>query len=86
MAEEEGAVEDLLPKRPVIEWERKRVFNATSCTKKELEDAMEGMKTGKAPGPDGIMIEAARLAVKVQPDFVFSVMNDLLKKGIFPDP
>lgn len=61
-----------------------RVEHVQPFTKDELENAVQNIKTGKAPGPDGIPPEAIRTTVKENPIWMLDVMNSLLEKQTFP--
>lgn len=54
-------------------------------TEEELRQAIKGIKNGKAPGPDGLTVEALKLAFEIIPEKLLAKFNDLLKKQDFPD-
>ena len=54
-------------------------------TKEELVTASQKMKSKKAPRPDGIITEALKTAVQEIPKVVLQVMNDLLRRQLFPE-
>lgn len=51
----------------------------------ELCDAVKSMNCGKSPGPDGLTVEALKLAYKAIPDGILALMNTLLRKMRFPN-
>lgn len=51
----------------------------------ELKEAGNKMKTGKAPGPDGIPPEAIKICVREIPEILLRVTNELLQLQQFPD-
>lgn len=53
-------------------------------TEEEVKRAARCLKSGKSGGPDGIPVEAAKMAVKVGWPTVLRVMNSCLSDGIFP--
>lgn len=56
----------------------------TPFSEEELKVAVSKMKSGRSGGPDGIPVEAVKLAVKVAWPTVLRVMNSCLANGIFP--
>jgi hypothetical protein len=62
----------------------KRIENVEPFTEEELQTAAQKLRSGKAPGPDGIPPEAVKAAVKAVPEVVLNVMNATLKEGVFP--
>lgn len=50
----------------------------------ELEVEGEKLKMGKAPGPDGVPNEVAKVLVEVFPDFWLRIFNKCLVEGVFP--
>lgn len=53
-------------------------------TLEEIKTARERLATGKAPGPDGIPPEVARLMVERWPGVFQNLVNTALREGIFP--
>jgi len=53
-------------------------------TAEELKAAAGRLKSGKAPGPDGIRPEAVKAAVKAVPDKMLELFNLLLERKICP--
>jgi hypothetical protein len=62
----------------------KRIENVEHFTEEELQTAAQKLRSGKAPGPDGIPPEAVKAAVKAVPEVVLNAMNATLKEGVFP--
>ncbi|XP_070529759.1 uncharacterized protein [Cardiocondyla obscurior] len=69
-----------------------RVIPPPDCTQRdvppvtgeELQQAVRRIRSGKAPGPDGIPGEAIKLSVKVLGPRVCHIFTRLIKEGIFP--
>lgn len=53
-------------------------------TIEELKYACAKMKTGRAPGPDGVPAEAIKILVTAYPDIVLDAMNDVLVSQELP--
>lgn len=53
-------------------------------TIEELVEVSEGLRSGKAPGPDGILPEVVKAVVRREPLAVLNVMNKALRTGEFP--
>jgi hypothetical protein len=45
---------------------------------------IEGLKQKKAPGPNGITNEIAKLIFKAIPETITSIYNEYMRKGSFP--
>ncbi len=54
-------------------------------TEEELVRAVTSLKTGKAPGPDGIPAEIVRRAVVSRPKIFLDLFNECLRCGTFCD-
>nr|CAH7755117.1 unnamed protein product [Callosobruchus chinensis] len=54
-------------------------------TAEELSEAADKFKRGKAPGPDNVPSEAIKKLVEIAPQFILSLLNELLRKQLFPD-
>lgn len=80
-----GIVAELFPKHPQRE-KRQYVASSekTSFTIKELQDAAKTIKTGKAPGPDGIPASVIKTIALEFPHILLSVYNACLATGMFP--
>lgn len=63
---------------------RKIVASVPKFTETELHTATQSMKTGKAPGMDGIPAEAVKEVVKSNGQWLLKVLNELLKIQKFP--
>lgn len=53
-------------------------------TEGEVEQAANEMKTGKAPGPDGVPQEVISALAKRHPRYISEVMNVVIKRGAIP--
>lgn len=58
--------------------------NVEVFTEEEMRAVVMKMKSGKAPGIDGIPPEAIKCVAKVAPEWILNVMNNLLKQQNFP--
>lgn len=56
----------------------------TPFTIKELQQAADKLKNGKAPGPDGLMPECVKLCTKVVPMALLEVVNEVLTREEIP--
>ncbi|KAH0818472.1 hypothetical protein GEV33_004319 [Tenebrio molitor] len=79
------------PKTPLTaqHTRRRRIPPVATCTPftvEELKAAAERLRTGKAPGPDGVPPEVVKLAVTTAPEEILQVMNGLFRDGYFPEP
>ena len=63
--------------------EDQREFRA--FTEEELGCAIERMKNGKAPGPDGILPEIAKAALREERQTFLKIANAALRNGRFPE-
>lgn len=81
----ENIVDTLFPTHP----RRSEVHSAEviaevpTFTQKELEEAANALKNRKAPGPDGIPVEAIKVAVATCPQMMLKVYNTCLEEGVF---
>ncbi|XP_044764528.1 uncharacterized protein LOC123321090 [Coccinella septempunctata] len=74
-------MKDLLPK--VREnWNRMtgHIRGVEKFTMLELEDAIKSLKSGKAPGPDGLTVEEFKVAFQIVPDDLLGMYNS--SKGV----
>lgn len=62
----------------------RRTDNIRKFTKEEMENAGKALKSGKAPGPDGIPPEIIKLLIKNIPETLLAIMNNILKKQKIP--
>lgn len=53
-------------------------------TIQEMEDAAFGLKGNRAPGPDGIMPETAKLLVREKGLLLLTILNEAAQRGSFP--
>lgn len=58
--------------------------NPPPFTRDEVESAARALKTGKAPGPDGIPAEAVKEIVAIRPDLVQNVLNQIISAQNIP--
>lgn len=79
-------VDSLFPAHPVQRHHMVVVDPASipTFTEENLKNAVALMKNGKAPGPDGIPVEAIKKAVHTEPQQLLRVYNACLKNGVFP--
>lgn len=49
-------------------------------TTAELEEAVKCMKTEEAPGPDGLTVEALKIACKIIPEKILAWLNELFER------
>lgn len=54
-------------------------------TIEEVQEAVHSRKTGKAPGPDGVPMEALVEVARYEVELLKSVLNELWMEGTFPD-
>lgn len=77
-------IERLFPTRQ-NEWENYNVItNPPKFTNEEIKKAEDNIKSGKAPGPDGIPPEVIKILIQVEKEYILKVMNGLLEKQEFP--
>ena len=62
-----------------------RSHNVEVFTEAEIRLVAGKIKTGKAPGIDGIPPEAIKCAAKLAPKWILKVMNEMIKKQTFPE-
>lgn len=78
-------VDTLFPTHPLRgEDEIRDVGDFPLFTIEELQNAVRTMKNNKAPGPDGIPVEALKVAVRHCPHLLLDMYNSCLKMGSFP--
>lgn len=76
---------DLFPHGgPVVERKVRTASTVEEFTPEELEDAIKSLKNGRTPGPDGVTVEAWKMACRKKPHEILGMYNDLLNKRIFP--
>nr|CAH7729394.1 unnamed protein product [Callosobruchus chinensis] len=78
-------VRELFPTRQ-DQWQRHPPERGVQpFTAEELSEAANKLKRGKAPGPDNVPPEAIKKLVEIAPQFILSLLNELLRKQLFPD-
>lgn len=79
-------VDALFPSHPVRVVEDAPVQNVVPplFTEGELSAAVSSMKNKRAPGPDGVPVEALKLVASSQPFLLLSMFNTCLSAGVFP--
>ena len=81
----EEIVNSLFPKHPEVKVSENHIeTDVPMFHERELLLAVNSLKDGKAPGPDGIPTEALKVIVKDFPGLLLGMYNDCLKAGIFP--
>lgn len=65
--------------------ERKLGNAPRNFTLEDLKLACDKIKTGKAPGPDGIPVEAVKVMITEIPDTALAAINEILYHQTFPD-
>lgn len=80
-----AAVEILFPERFETLPARLLGTSPVDFTIEDITDGCQKMKSGKAPGPDGIPAEAIKEAVEVIPGTILKFLNNALQKQVFPD-
>lgn len=83
--ETQHIVDTLFPTHPDRE-ERKYVVENSEIpmfTEEELLKAVSAMKSGKAPGPDGVPTEALKVTARSCPSILLNMYNKSLEEGMF---
>ncbi|CAG5100665.1 Protein of unknown function [Cotesia congregata] len=76
----DSIVAELFPKHPPREKKHYTKNNeVTPFTTKKLQDAAKSLKTGKAPGPDGIPASVIKIIALEYPDLLLNTYNACLK-------
>ena len=71
----------------VVDVMEERVMTAgqpRSFSQEELREATERIRSGKAPGPDGVLPEIAKVTVRCQPELFLAIANRTLTDANFP--
>jgi hypothetical protein len=63
----------------------REIADVDSFTLEELNTAAVKMKSGRAPGLDGIPPEAIKEVAKIVPEWMLDMMNSLLRIQKFPN-
>lgn len=74
----------LFPRQKLPTWDRGATTTSIPFTRQELAQAMEKVKAGKAPGPDGISGEMVKVMFKAIPEEMLNIFNLCLAEGCFP--
>lgn len=78
-------LQDLFPSGGPEVVNRVRAEDTTEeFTCEELDYAIKRLKNGTALGPDGITVEAWKLACRAMPQKILDMYNDLLHRRLFP--
>ena len=76
----------LFPTHEKTEWPRVDIAGPIQLfTDKEVLEAASMLRSGKAPGPDGVPAELIKAAIRSDPKPFTAMMNRYLADGIFPD-
>lgn len=81
-----SVVRELFPTRKLQTWPPRNPTVLPPFTKDELEVAMNRVRNGKAPGPDGLTGEMVKLIFRAAPNTCLQVFNECLTMGVFPAP
>ncbi|KAI5717436.1 hypothetical protein M8J77_005918 [Diaphorina citri] len=86
LSQKKKIVEDLFPRHNNTAWVTPNVLEGEIplFTLDELVEAVDKMKPGKAPGPDGLPTEVIKLLVLSAPSYCLDMFNALLKNGQIP--
>ena len=71
------------PPREETPYESVRQEDIPAFTKAQLRIAIRSLKSGKAPGPDGIPVEVFKAIVSRSPETLLNVYNVCLMEGVF---
>lgn len=74
----------LFPQRPMTTWEMKPLTQVSRFSMDELKAVQRRIKSGKAPGPDGLSGEMIRTLLDLEPEECLRTFNQCLEKGNFP--
>lgn len=74
----------LFPEREEIRWRCTPVQEVEPFTGEELRRACTHLKSGKAPGPDGLPNEVVKRALLEQEEYCLRVFNRHIGEGTFP--
>lgn len=77
-------IDSLFPARVDILSKRTHTTEIPQFTMEELEGAVARLKTGKAPGPDGIPTEFVKELAKLVPEQLLETMNAVLNQQKLP--
>ncbi|KAL1454467.1 hypothetical protein WDU94_010715 [Cyamophila willieti] len=83
---EEQILDTLFPNAAPVNWLYPEIDpnSVPPFTLEDLVDVADRMKCKKAPGPNGILPEIVKCAVKAVPNYILEVMNSILLRGDFP--
>lgn len=85
MEEIKDLASNLFPTHEGVIFEQPEVRNPPPhFTMEELEKACQRLKEKKAPGPDGIIPEIAKMVVKEVPEWTLGIMNEAITTGEYP--
>ncbi|KXZ75566.1 hypothetical protein TcasGA2_TC031845 [Tribolium castaneum] len=75
----------LFPLHADVDWIKENCKPIPDFTHDELRDAARRLKSGKAPGPDGVPGEIIKIMVEERPDTLLEIFNRCAKDSTFPD-
>ena len=75
---------ELFPRCGKTVWINRPARSSPPFTRVELEAAIQRIKPGKAPGPDGLTGDIVKAIYRAIPDKLLVAMNHYLANGIFP--
>lgn len=75
----------LFPSHPRVKWTcTGRAGESTPFTPEELREAAKRIRTGKAPGPDGLSGEMVKALIEIAPNDCLMAFNSCIRDGRFP--
>lgn len=81
----DGIVDELFPRHPqrIEEGGEGEIAEVPMFSAEELMTAVAALKSGKAPGPDGIYAEVIKIVAHTTPRLLLEMMNACLQEGVF---
>lgn len=80
-------VDALFPNHPRMNKRETQAGNEIPLfTTSELSEAVASLKSGRAPGPDGVPAEVMKIVASAQPHLLLNMYNACLKAGTFASP
>lgn len=80
------AAKKLFPMKTKIRRRREEVTDEVELfTPEEYTEALQKMKLGRAPGPDGVPVEAIKKLEEIRPGMILTLINSKLQSQNFPN-